>query len=155
MAEQQNRNDADAGKGAVEGDGRGSTEREQNCNTSLAGQNPHRTESRLVKSNDSDFPEPGGSPEHSGQGFTTDQHGGPHQQTGAAQRGSTLSHEPPGAMKENTRKAMNSSERNEPGESAGGNQRSQQSPDREEVNQDPGERQKENQSGEKDDPLAA
>src|SRR3954463_11067307 len=75
MAEQQNRNDADAGKGAVEGDGRGSTEREQSGNTSLAGQNPHRTESRLVKSNDSDFPEPGGSPEHSGQGFTTDQHG--------------------------------------------------------------------------------
>src|SRR5690348_3994902 len=67
MAEQQNIDDQDAGKGAVEGDGRGKTEAEQNGNTSLSGQNPHRTESRLVKSNDSDFPEPGSNPEHSGQ----------------------------------------------------------------------------------------
>ena len=67
MADQQNIDDQDAGKGAVEGDGRGRTEAEQNGNTSLAGQNPHRTESRLVKSNDSDFPEPGSNPEHSGQ----------------------------------------------------------------------------------------
>jgi hypothetical protein len=67
MSDQQNRGDQDAGKGAVEGDGRARTEDGQNGNTSLSGQNPHRTESRLVKSNDSDLPEPGGSPEHSGQ----------------------------------------------------------------------------------------
>jgi hypothetical protein len=67
MSDRQNRNEPDAEKGAVEGDGRGATEKEQSGNTSMAGQNPHRTESRLVKSNDSDFPEPGGSPEHSGQ----------------------------------------------------------------------------------------
>ena len=76
MSDQQNRNDADAGKGAVEGDGRGPTEKEQSGNTSLAGQNPHRTDSRLVKANDTDFPEPGGSPEHSGQQNTaTDRQG--------------------------------------------------------------------------------
>ena len=78
MSDQQNRNDADAGKGAVEGDGRGPTEKEQSGNTSLAGQNPHRTENTLVKSNDSDFPEPGGSPEHSGQSTATDQRDASH-----------------------------------------------------------------------------
>ena len=67
MAEQRDVADQDAGKGAVEGDGRGRNEAEQKGNTSLSGQNPHRTESRLVKANDSDFPEPGSSPEHSGQ----------------------------------------------------------------------------------------
>ena len=67
MSNEQTRNDQDAGKGATEGDGRGSTDVEKDGNTSMAGQNPHRTQSRLVKANDSDFPEPGGSPEHSGQ----------------------------------------------------------------------------------------
>ncbi len=67
MAEQQNVNDPDAGKGAVEGDGRGHSEEEKNGNTSLSGQNPHRVNSQLVKANDSDFPEPGNSPEHSGE----------------------------------------------------------------------------------------
>lgn len=52
--------DSDAHKGAVEHD-RGDS------NTSLAGQLPHRTDNPLVKANDSDFPEPGGSPEHSGE----------------------------------------------------------------------------------------
>lgn len=61
MSEQQNIDDQDAGKGAME------CEREDCSNTSMAGQNPHRTESSLVKANDSDFPEPGSSPEHSGQ----------------------------------------------------------------------------------------
>jgi hypothetical protein len=67
MAQEQNLGDQDAAKGAVEGDGRGRTEAEVQGNTSMAGQNPHRTESSLVKANDTDFPEPGGSPEHSGQ----------------------------------------------------------------------------------------
>lgn len=67
MAGSQNRDEPDAGKGAVEGDGRARSERGKSGNTSMAGQNPHRTESNLVKSNDSDFPEPGSSPEHSGE----------------------------------------------------------------------------------------
>ena len=54
--------DEDIAKGAVEQDRR--TER---TNTSLAGQLPHRTENPTVKSSDSDFPEPGGNPEHSGE----------------------------------------------------------------------------------------
>ena len=56
------KNDQDRGKGAVEQDSR-----EQPSNTSLGGQLPHRTEDAMVKSNDTDFPEPGGNPEHSGE----------------------------------------------------------------------------------------
>ncbi len=67
MAEHQNANDPDVRKGAVEGDARARGERGRKGNTSLSGQNPHRTESNLIKSNDSDFPEPGSNPEHSGQ----------------------------------------------------------------------------------------
>jgi hypothetical protein len=160
MAEQQNIDDQDVSKGATEGDGRGRTESEQNGNTSLSGQNPHRTESRLVKANDSDFPEPGSNPEHSGQRYSTDQHGRPHQETGVAQRGSTLSHEQPGAVNESTRKAMRPAARDDdklpresPSEGADVNAR--RSPEREQVNQDPGHRQKQNQNESKDDPLAA
>ncbi len=54
--------DQDCGKGAVEQDGPG-----QPTNTSIAGQLGHRTKNPLVKSSDSDFPEPGGNPEHSGE----------------------------------------------------------------------------------------
>ena len=76
MAEHQNFEEQDASKGAVEGDGRARTRRGKSGNTSLNGQNTHRTESNLVKSNDSDFPEPGLSPEHSGnQEFTHEQQG--------------------------------------------------------------------------------
>jgi hypothetical protein len=59
MAQEQNLGDQDAGKGAVEGDDR--------TNSSLRGQNPHRTSNSLVRANDSDFPEPGNNPEHSGE----------------------------------------------------------------------------------------
>jgi len=54
--------DSFANKGAVEQD-----KPEQKTNTSLAGQLPHRTDNPLVKSSDTDFPEPGGSPEHTGE----------------------------------------------------------------------------------------
>jgi len=54
--------DADAGKGAVEQD-----KPEQQDNTSLSGQLPHRPESKLIDGNDTDFPEPGENPEHSGE----------------------------------------------------------------------------------------
>jgi len=48
--------------GAVEQDKPG-----QETNTSLQGQLPHRTENSLVQSKDTDFPEPGENPEHSGE----------------------------------------------------------------------------------------
>lgn len=54
--------DQDAGKGAVE-----SEDRDQKCNTSTGGQLDHRSEDPLIKSSDTDFPEPGSSPEHSGE----------------------------------------------------------------------------------------
>ena len=54
--------DPDAQKGAVEQDAP-----EQGTNTSMAGQLPHRNQNPLVKSSDSDYPEPGENPEHSGE----------------------------------------------------------------------------------------
>jgi len=59
---QEKEKDSFAHKGAVEQDSP-----EQETNTSLAGQLPHRNENPLVKSRDSDFPEPGENPEHSGE----------------------------------------------------------------------------------------
>src|SRR3954464_7683903 len=54
--------DADEGKGAVEQD-----KPEQKDNTSLSGQLPHRPDNKLIDGNDTDFPEPGENPEHSGE----------------------------------------------------------------------------------------
>lgn len=54
--------DQDAGKGAVESEDRG-----QATNTSAEGQSDHRSQDLLIKSSDTDFPEPGSSPEHSGE----------------------------------------------------------------------------------------
>jgi len=54
--------DQDRGKGAVEQDGP-----QQPDNTSLRGQLGHRNKDPLVKSSDTDFPEPGENPEHSGE----------------------------------------------------------------------------------------
>ena len=54
--------DQDAGKGAVEQADDG-----QDGNTSMQGQLGHRDQDALLKSSDTDFPEPGGSPEHSGE----------------------------------------------------------------------------------------
>jgi hypothetical protein len=54
--------DQDRGKGAVEQD-----EPQQPSNTSLQGQLGHRDQDPLLKSSDTDFPEPGGSPEHTGE----------------------------------------------------------------------------------------
>ena len=54
--------DADRCKGAFEPE----NPREKG-NTSLHGQLPHRTDDSLIKSADSDFPEPGSNPEHSGE----------------------------------------------------------------------------------------
>ena len=155
MAEHQNYRDPDAGKGAVEGKNR--------SNTSLAGQNPHRTNNPLVKANDTDFPEPGNNPEHSGEPrdseFTPDRHGRPHQETGVARPGSTLSHDEPGARNRNSdapglKRAIVDRETEEhPAE--GADVHTGRSPDREQDNQDPGQRQKQMHNDRKDDPLAA
>ena len=53
--------DQDLEKGAVEQD-----ERTQKGNTSMQGQLGHRDQDPMLKSADSDFPEPGENPEHSG-----------------------------------------------------------------------------------------
>jgi len=54
--------DQDRGKGAVEQDEPG-----QPGNTSLQGQLRHRDQDPLLKSSDTDFPEPGENPEHNGE----------------------------------------------------------------------------------------
>jgi hypothetical protein len=56
-------NDADRGKGSLEPD-----ERTQAANNSMKGQLSHRDQAPLVEGADSDFPEPGLSPEHSFEG---------------------------------------------------------------------------------------
>ena len=54
--------DQDRGKGALEQD-----KRDEASNTSLAGQLGHRDQDPMLKAADSDFPEPGENPEHSGE----------------------------------------------------------------------------------------
>jgi hypothetical protein len=54
--------DQDRAKGAVEQD-----ENNQGGNTSMNGQLGHRDQDPMIKDADSDFPEPGQSPEHSGE----------------------------------------------------------------------------------------
>jgi hypothetical protein len=55
-------NDPDGAKGATEGE-----ERDRNPNAGLNGQLGHRDQDPRIKDADSDFPEPGNSPEHSGE----------------------------------------------------------------------------------------
>lgn len=55
--------DQDRGKGAVEQD----RPEADPGNTSMQGQLGHRDQNPLLKSSDTDFPEPGGAPEHSGE----------------------------------------------------------------------------------------
>ena len=57
------KNDQDRGKGAEEQDEKSHT----GGNTSMQGQLGHRDQDAMLKDNDSDFPEPGESPEHSGE----------------------------------------------------------------------------------------
>ncbi len=56
-------NDADRGKGSLEPD-----ERNQTSNNSLKNQLSHRNPDPMMDGADSDFPEPGHSPEHSFEG---------------------------------------------------------------------------------------
>jgi hypothetical protein len=55
--------DQDRGKGAVEQD----RPQEAPGNTSMQGQLGHRDQNAMLKSSDTDFPEPGAGPEHSGE----------------------------------------------------------------------------------------
>ena len=59
---QKHEHDADIHKGAVEDD-----RPAQEHNTSLRGQLGHRNQDDLIKGNDTDYPEPGENPEHSGE----------------------------------------------------------------------------------------
>jgi hypothetical protein len=61
MTDRNSEKDQDRGKGAVEQD-----QPKQPGNTSMRGQLGHRDQDPLLKSSDTDFPEPGPSPEHSG-----------------------------------------------------------------------------------------
>ncbi len=54
--------DEDLGKGAVEQD-----EPNESGNTSMQGQLGHRDQDAMLKDADTDFPEPGENPEHSGE----------------------------------------------------------------------------------------
>jgi hypothetical protein len=54
--------DQDREKGAVEQD-----DPQQTGNTSINGQLGHRDQDPLIKQSDTDFPEPGENPEHSGE----------------------------------------------------------------------------------------
>ena len=54
--------DQDRFKGAVEPE-----EKSDADNTSMQGQLGHRDQDPMIKGADTDFPEPGGSPEHSGE----------------------------------------------------------------------------------------
>jgi len=55
-------NDPDGAKGATEGEAR-----DRDTNAGLAGQLGHRDQDPRIKGADTDYPEPGGSPEHSGE----------------------------------------------------------------------------------------
>ena len=61
------RPDADEQKGAVEDDSQPQNGKTPKSQVSMAGQLGHRNQDEMVSGNDSDFPEPGSSPEHSGQ----------------------------------------------------------------------------------------
>jgi hypothetical protein len=54
--------DQDRSKGAVEQEEKGQAD-----NTSMQGQLGHRDQDAMLKDADTDFPEPGGSPEHTGE----------------------------------------------------------------------------------------
>lgn len=60
--QQKTAHDPDGGKGAVE-----QNAPDDATNLNFKGQLPHRTSNSLLKSNDTDYPEPGENPEHSGE----------------------------------------------------------------------------------------
>jgi hypothetical protein len=117
--------DADERKGAVEQDSR-----DQETNTTMRGQMQHRNRSPLSESLDSDFPEPGMSPEHTGQKVGAD------------------------GMKSRQLNPNPQRETRERGEHDDGAAQ-EVNPEAEQQDQDPGHRQKRNQGDKKDDSLVA
>jgi hypothetical protein len=61
------RPDSDAQKGAIESESPHDKPKISKLRDPLADQLPHRNAGELVEGEDSDFPEPGQNPEHSGQ----------------------------------------------------------------------------------------
>jgi hypothetical protein len=61
------RPDGDAQKGATESESRSDRPKVSGLRDALADQLPHRNTDEFLEGEDSDFPEPGQSPEHSGQ----------------------------------------------------------------------------------------
>jgi hypothetical protein len=59
--------DSDAQKGATESQAPNDTPLSLNSRSNLADQLPHRNTNEWLEGADSDFPEPGSNPEHSGQ----------------------------------------------------------------------------------------
>ena len=59
--------DGDAQKGAIESESPSDKPKVSKIRDSLADQLPHRNAGELVEGEDTDFPEPGSNPEHSGQ----------------------------------------------------------------------------------------
>jgi hypothetical protein len=85
--------DEDAGKGAVESDSP-----EQTTNVSRTGENGHRTEDPLVKSSDSDYPEPGQNEEHTGE---PQNHNQLHDDSGCSSKGTSQHQNPGHSQKQN------------------------------------------------------
>jgi hypothetical protein len=82
----QSERDPDMSKGAVE-----QNSPEQTTNVSLSGQMGHRDQDSLLKSNDSDYPERGQNPEHSGEPQGTNQLAG---DSGCNPEGATQNQDP-------------------------------------------------------------
>jgi hypothetical protein len=59
--------DGDAQKGAIESQSPNDKPKGANLHSNLADQLPHRDTNEWLEGADSDFPEPGSNPEHSGQ----------------------------------------------------------------------------------------
>jgi hypothetical protein len=89
--------DEDAGKGAVEQD-----TREEKTNVSLTGQNGHRDQDPLLKSANSDYPEPGQNEEHTGEPREGSELG---RDTNASPEGATQDQNPGSRQKENQNKS--------------------------------------------------
>ena len=61
------RPDGDARKGAIESESPSDRPKVPNFRDRLADQLPHRPQDEMIEGDDTDFPEPGSNPEHSGQ----------------------------------------------------------------------------------------
>lgn len=124
--------DNDLRKGAMEDEKFG-----EKAMTSMNGQLGHRDQDPLLKSSDTDFPEPGENPEHNGEFKERNQKD---QDTRLV-----------GTCDPERRKQTGSTPQGGPDQPSNEPEKKVQEP----VDQDPGERQKENQNKKKDDDLAA